>query len=480
MKKFKMNNTTIRKRVALYYSTTLIVISLLLLVVFLATGSHQVDAISRDTVMKAVQNSFDEIEYSNDVLEIDSDFDAYSKGVSLLVYGENGNLIKGSLPKDFPPFTPLTSSDFQVVENKADNSGDKWIVYDLYNSYDRQQGLWIRGIYAMHNSVQTLKAVTLITIFLLPLILFLALFAGWRITKHAFDPIKEITDAANAIGSGHDLSKRLPQGETRDELFYLTETLNEMMERLEEAFIAEKQFTSDVSHELRTPISVILSECEYVLSENRSAAEYTESIEVIQQQCRRTMSLIQQLLQLSRTFNKEGAVEKEWFDLSVLAKSIVDELSKTAADKGVHLTADVSPNLKIYGDETLIMRLMMNLMTNGIKYKNRLPDVESFVHLEVKRNAGDIGDRKIMIAVSDNGIGIKKEDLDLVFHRFYKVDKSRTAKADSFGLGLSMVKWIAEAHDGSVILESTPGEGSKFTVQIPLPSKDASQQDALQ
>lgn len=265
------------------------------------------------------------------------------------------------------------------------------------------------------------------------------------------------------------------------------------MERLEKAFRSEKQFTSDVSHELKTPMAVILSECEYVLQENRKAEEYIESIETIQKQCRRTLSLIQQLLQISGTFSTENAVEKEYFDLSVLAESTTDELKKLAEEKGIKLTCSVQPNIEFYGDETLIMRMIINLLTNAVKYSRE--GVDSFVHLTVStrktqnafntiherensvytytdkdiyKDADKDADSTVTISVEDNGIGIKKEDLSMVFNRFYKADKSRTAKSDSFGLGLSMVKWIAEAHGGFVTVKSEAGEGSCFTVTLPL------------
>ena len=175
------------------------------------------------------------------------------------------------------------------------------------------------------------------------------------------------------------------------------------MERLENAFLAEKEFSSDVSHELKTPISVILTECEYTLQQNRSAAEYQESLETIQKQCKRTMSLIQQLLQISRTINRADAIEQETFDLSILCESIVSELSLMAEEKGTTLQCDIAPEISIYADETLLMRMIMNLITNSIKYRRE--QVDSYVKLTLRRSDN------IVITVEDNGIGIKKEDL---------------------------------------------------------------------
>lgn len=450
----KMKNSSIKKRVTLYYSLTLILITLLLTGVFLLTASRQATLVSKDTLMRAVQNSFDDIECKNDIIQIDNGFDAYTKGVTLLIYGEEGTLIKGSTPQEFPSHMPLQNGDYQEL----DSGEDIWLIYDLYNTYENGQGIWVRGIYAMDSTLQTLRTVIYITLIVLPLLLLAAILAGRRITNRAFEPVAEITAAANTISTGRDLSKRLPQGEAKDELYDLSETLNDMMERLENAFLAEKEFSSDVSHELKTPISVILAECEYTLQENRSTAEYKESLETIQKQCKRTMSLIQQLLQISRTINRADVIEPEHFDLSILCESIVSELSLMAEEEGVALQCDIAPEISIYADETLLMRMIINLITNSIKY--RKDGTDSYVKLTLRRGG------RIVITVEDNGIGIKKEDLPNIFNRFYKVDKARTAEDGSFGLGLSMVKWIAETHGGSVSAESDFGRGSKFIVVL--------------
>jgi len=452
-----MQNSSIKKRVTLYYALVMILITLIISLLLSFSIERQISVITKDTLMKAVQNSFEDIEYENHIIEIDNDFDAYVRGVTLLIYSESGDLIKGSVPTDFPSYTPLSVGDYQEIETEE----HIWLMYDLFHTYENGQGLWVRGLYAMDDASDTLAAIQRIMVFILPLILILAIFAGHRITKRAFEPIAEITNAANSIHHGQDLSKRLPQGQAKDELYDLTETLNSMISRLDEAFKVEKQFSSDVSHELKTPLAVILAECEYILQQDREANEYKESLETIQAQTQRTMSMVQQLLQISRTINKETAMEKELFSLSMLAESLVEELSMVADEQGVSVVGDIEPGIEITADETLIMRVMMNLMTNGIKYRKQDVD-NAYVKMSIKQT-----NNQIFISVSDNGIGIAEEDQVNVFRRFYKVDKSRNRQGESFGLGLAMVKWIVEAHDGSISVESRVGEGSTFTVILP-------------
>ncbi len=463
----KMKNSSIKTRVTLYYSIVLILITLLVFGVFLLTASRQVNLVSKDTVMNAVQTSFDDVEFDNNILEIDNDFDSYHKGVTLLIYSEKGELIKGSVPGSFPASTPLSSGTYQEL----DDEDDTWLVYDLFNSYENGQGIWVRGIYNMDSTLRTLNAVKSFMFIVLPIMVFLAIIAGRRITKKAFMPVTEITEAANTINNGLDLSKRLPQGESKDELYYLTETLNQMISRLEKAFQMEKQFSSDVSHELKTPIAVILAECEYTLEETRQIEEYQESLENIQKQCRRTMSMIQQLLQISRTINTASSIERENINLSILCESVAEELSLMAEEKGVSLLTEIKPDVEIYADETLMMRLLINLITNGVKYRRKTDN--SYVKLILTDSEEA---EQIKIIIEDNGIGISEKDQSEIFRRFYKVDKSRTGEDTSFGLGLAMARWISEAHGGNISVESILGMGSRFIVT--LDKEKSSQQEA--
>ncbi len=452
-----LKNSSIKNRVTLYYASAMIIITVSIFILLSVSVSRQINVITKDTLIQAVQNSFEGIDYENHIIEIDDDFDSYVKGVTLLVYSESGDLIKGSVPSDFPGGTPLTAGEYKELETEQ----HIWRVYDLFYTYDNGQSLWVRGIYSLDDASATLSAVRQILAILLPVILILIILAGHRITKQAFIPIAELTDAANSIHYGHDLSKRLPQGEAKDELYQLTETLNNMIARLEESFQVEKQFSSDVSHELKTPLAVILAECEYILRDDRDSSEYKESLETIEKQTRRTMSMVQQLLQISRTINKEQGIEKESIHLSLLCESLLDQLSLVAEEQGVSLYGEIDPDIEIDADETLLMRAMINLITNGIKYRRE--DISnSFVKMSVHRC-----DDLVKISVTDNGIGIAQEDQSYVFRRFYKVDKARTRQGESFGLGLAMVKWIVDAHNGSIQIDSKIGEGSVFTIFLP-------------
>ncbi|MEA4922956.1 MAG: HAMP domain-containing sensor histidine kinase [Eubacteriaceae bacterium] len=448
---------SIKNKVTVYYAAVLIAVAVALVVIFFAVMDYQTTSTAKSGVIKTVQHSFDEIDHEHGELEIDDDFELYKKGVALSVYSKDETLLRGSVPDTFPKDTALENG----ICREITAGSEKYMVYDLYTEYGTDEGIWVRGVYNMDTAVAANRSIMILMLIILPVVLLLAILLGRYITKRSFRPIAHITAAAEDISGGGDFSKRLPLGNSKDELYYLTVTLNRMMDRLESAFDSEKQFSSDVSHELKTPVSVVLAECEYVLEENRSAEVYRDSLVSIKQQCGRTMSLIQQLLQLSRTMDKGSALEKERFDLSSLCRNVISELSYIAGDDHVKLEEEIEDDIIYEGDQTMMTRLLINLITNGIKYRREDAAGGSAVKLSLKKNNAD---GTVSITVEDNGIGISDKDMPDIFNRFYKADKSRSADGNSFGLGLAMARWIAEAHGGIIAAESSPGKGSRFTV----------------
>ncbi|MBQ6662460.1 MAG: HAMP domain-containing histidine kinase [Firmicutes bacterium] len=457
-----MKNRPIKTRLTIYYTAVLAVIVLASCALIYFNSSQFSQARARENLLQVVQAGFSEIpsDPAGDP-QIPTGFSVYRSGVSLILYDASGVRLKGAPPADLPKNLPLESGTFKQI---AGTDGE-YLLYDLRNPYENGQALYIRGIYTIDRNYSQTTRTARILMTGLPILALLAILGGILIARRALDPVTGITRAAEQITGGGDLSRRLPLPENKDELYDLSETLNEMIGRLEGAFLAEKNFSADVSHELRTPVSVILAECEHELEQDRTPSEYREALSTIQSQCRRIMSMIEQLLKLSRQLDAASMIEEEELDLSLLCESICCEMEGVAAGKGVRLTWDIAPDVLVRGDETLLMRLLINLINNAVKYRDpnkNEPSVSFALSCE---------DGKARIEVADNGIGIAESDLDHIFERFYKADKSRdhsvAAPDESFGLGLSMVRWIAEAHGGSVSVESQVGEGSRFTVLLP-------------
>ena len=214
------------------------------------------------------------------------------------------------------------------------------------------------------------------------------------------------------------------------------------------------QFTSDVSHELRTPVSVILSQCEYASHPEATEEEKSDALHTIERQSRKMATLISQLLTLSRADAGRAKLHMELLNVSDLAEITVEEQRDFAASRNITLSSWIQPDILMRADETMMMRLFINLLTNAITYGKE----GGHVLLELSSS-----EEQIEGSVSDDGIGIPPEHLDKIWNRFYQVDTSRTSRENgSSGLGLAMVKWIVEAHGGTITVESKEGTGSRF------------------
>ena len=241
-----------------------------------------------------------------------------------------------------------------------------------------------------------------------------------------------ICDEVENISNGKDLSKRLSLPKAKDELYELSEKFNGMFERLELSFEKERQFTSDVSHELRTPVAVINSQCEYLLENDNLSAEDKEEIAVILRQAKRMSKLTSEMLMIARNEQDEQHL-MEKLDFGLLSELVIEELQTKAQEKNIEITLQKQDDLFMNGDQTLILRMMMNLITNAINYGK----TNGHIHVILK-----VENDQIVGEVKDDGIGISEEHLDKIWERFYRIDKSRSRENGGTGLGLSMVRWI--------------------------------------
>ncbi|NLW12615.1 MAG: HAMP domain-containing histidine kinase [Clostridiaceae bacterium] len=454
-----MSRLSIKKRVTTFYAAVMLLFMIIVMSVFLVTLDLQITHVSQNALEKSVKNAFDYIAMPGDWLEISNDFDFYVNDVSLLVYGQEGTKMMGHAPQGFPEEIALQSDTHREYSSENEN----WQVYDLYTEYPNGTGVWVRGIYSLSNSKQTLRNVLVLMLLTLPLLVAITLAVGYVVTKRAFAPVRKIQQTAEYIMRKKDLSSRIGlEGNANDELYSLASTYDKLLEKIEDAFENEKQFTSDVSHELRTPVSVIISQAEYGLTQD-DPVTMRESLDSILRQSEHMSRLITQLLELSRTGNALRSLNYEKFNLAELCEMVTDELQEQADSKGIQLISKLDRSIEIEADQTQLMRALINLVSNSISYGRD----NGFVMVDLHRD-GKNNDR-INISVSDDGIGIAPEHLDKIFNRFYQADQARSkAKSSNTGLGLTMVKQIVEAHGGSISVQSTTGVGSTFTIVLPL------------
>jgi heavy metal sensor kinase len=296
-------------------------------------------------------------------------------------------------------------------------------------------------------------------IVLVPMVLLAATGGGWWMSRKALAPVDEITASARSIGE-RSLSRRLPVPATDDELERLSKTLNQMLERIEDAFQRITQFTADASHELRTPVSLMRTTAELALRKQRSDADYRQALQEVLDESERTSDLIENLLTLARADAGKAQIERTPVDVAALLLEVSEQAQKLASQKGIAFSLQsFAPGPRIVADAGALRRLLLILLDNAMKYTPRGGTVAM--------SAACSGPR-LLVELRDSGIGIGAADLPHIFERFYRADKSRNRDSGGAGLGLSLAKWIADVHQGDISVESTVDRGSLFRVELPL------------
>ena len=377
-------------------------------------------------------------------------FTAFEDGVTLSLYDKDGNLIAGSIPKNFD----VRDFSLGVVTYYTDSNNNKYMYYDIEtNSEKFANGKYVRGIVQI-SSGQTSWYLPFAIIAGSPIIILIITYGGYLIIRSSLKPVREMIETAETISNSADLSKRITIEDGKDEVHKLALVFNEMLESLERASMRERQFSSDVSHELRTPISVIVAESEYGTKYIDTVGEAKESFAVIKRQSKRMTIMINQILEMARLGNRLE-IPKEFFDLSSCLEETLEDYKKLFETKDIQLITNIEDNITLFGNQVLLIRLIDNLVSNALKYAN------SKIWISIaKRN-------NIIIEVSDDGRGIADDEKAYIWDRFYKVDKSRSISEDnSSGLGLPISKKIVELHDGKIVALDNKPQGAKFVINL--------------
>ena len=294
--------------------------------------------------------------------------------------------------------------------------------------------------------------------FLPPLVL-LASFLGYWLSGRALAPVNRIIESAERIGV-RSLSGRLEVPRAKDELRRLTEQVNAMLDRIEASVRRITQFTADASHDLRTPLALIRTNAELALRRPRSDAEYREALSRILSTSEETTGLIEQLLLLARADANVAQLKLEPMALSPVLQVVAQKAKVLAAGKSLTFSHSVVPSTHaLYANQAALERLLLTVLDNAIKYTPAGGRVALGVRLE---------NLEASIEITDTGIGISEKDLPHVFERFYRADQARSRETHGSGLGLSIAKWIAEIHHGSIDLQSQAGQGTRVTIRLPL------------
>ena len=437
---FSFRKVSLTFKITLWYT-----IFIVLLIGSLIVGTFLVS----DSVVE--KNS--EKKLIEEVAEISSGsdkFTPYEDGVTLSVYDKDGNLVAGSVPRNFK----VNDFSLGVISEYKDVNNNKYLYYDSETSSARLgNGKYVRGIVQITNNING-WILPLIIVVGSPFVILVIMYGGYLIIRSSLKPVRDMTETAEVIAKSNDLTKRIHIEDGVDEVHKLGKVFNEMLETLENSSKRERQFSSDVSHELRTPISVIMAESEYGAKYTDSIEDAKESFDVIERQSKRMTSMINQILELSR-LDSRLEIPKEEILLSDKIKHTLEDYKILFDNKNIKLSINIEENIIVLANEALIMRMIDNLLSNALKYA----ETEVKVCL-AKRN-------RIILEVTDDGIGINDTEKKHIWDRFYKVDKSRTTTEDnSSGLGLSITQKIVKLHDGKIAVLDNKPNGTRFVVNL--------------
>jgi len=327
----------------------------------------------------------------------------------------------------------------------------------------------------VEDALNTLFLILMITV---PFALMVASLGGQFLANKALKPVDRITQMARMITS-RNLNQRIQPSKTKDEISRLAETFNEMISRLDQSFHKTKQFSSDASHELKTPLTILKGEVEVALRKERTSPEYQQILKSNLEEINRMSRIVEDLLLLSKEDVGEVKLYREEINLTQIIDEVVNQISFLAQTRKLRLEAsNHQKDICVLGDPLRIRELFLNLIENSIKYTEEGGLIQITLTREDILQDGQASTRPkglevqyAQVVVSDSGIGIAKEDQEKIFDRFFRVDKARSREEGGSGLGLSICKWIAEAHGGDIQVESEIGKGSSFIVKLPLHPK---------
>ena len=409
----------------------------------------------RRQIRKETHYDFLNIDIQNGKIFVNKNFIFEEDHVQKIILDSQGDFFRGHYPDKKLKNIPVNQWHFQKVKC----SSDYYYIYD--RPYLKKDTITNKRVLVIVRNIgkasdfdsqyKTMKYISYTFTFVIAFIGFLLI---GIVSSQLTIPMKKIKDTADKIGTDGDLAKRIEYTTPFKELDAMIQANNRMMDRLEDLFQQQQQFTSDVAHELRTPSAIVSAECQYLKKYGETINDYMDSLTVIARQNAKTNEIITQLLQLSRL--EQGRI-KEDFEYSCLKDLIesICEAEPLRMQKQISVQYDLK-NISIYMNISLMAIAIKNLINNAMKYSEN----QSFVKLRLWEK-----DNLAIFEIEDHGCGMDEETQKHIYDRFYRADKSRNTPG--FGLGLSLVQKITELHKGSISVKSKVNEGSVFTLSLP-------------
>ena len=435
---------SLKKRIVAWYTLwTLTLMAIIFLLFFSFSNTLSLRSLRHD-VEEALSDASSLIRVRSGRLNFFS-VDEVEDGIYILVFSSDGTLLFGREGIE------AVSIGYQEGQRTLSLPDGHWIISDMM-----MDGYYIRAA-ARESTIYSMISSDYLLVLIAALVMVvISALGGYFIVSRAFLPLERLISTASEIADGDDLTKRLESSNAKESR-ELSSAFNSMLARLDDSFKKEKEFTDDASHELRTPLAVIKAESEYALGSIDDRAEVEQSLSAIIKETDRMTRLISSLLELSRVDKGSIKINKSRFSLSSMLEGLSEEMSQMARERNLSFSSTLEEGIFVYADEDMIIRSVINLITNAISYSKENGHIDLFL----KRN-----ESVAIISVKDDGIGISEENQKRIFDRFFQVDKARSSS--SSGLGLALVKEMAALNNATISVESKLGYGSVFTLSIPI------------
>lgn len=408
-----MKRFSLKLKLTAMYSFFMVLVTCLCLAVLFSLSGNEILTSAQMHLRERVQESADEIELEDGEFEIDSDFYSLDNNVYLALYDTGGDFLYGKVPPGLEQAPQFEDGKIQTVKSGT----EQWYVYDVQYEMENGQEFYIRGVVSVTETQKEFLIAVRFAVILLPLTVILTVLIGYRLIRRTLLPVRQMTETVQEIQKDGDLSRRIgvSQETGKDEFYQLAGTFDGMLESLEQAFLRERQFTSDVSHELRTPVSVILAQCEASLNRTDLSEEQRKEILLIRKKAGEMSQMISQLLLLSRADQGRQQLNKEEINISELTEIIVEEQKMLAQRRKIEVHTEIEPDITGYLDESFYIRMLDNLISNAVSYGKEGGNIKVTLHQIPSGVRG---------TVEDDGIGISRDDQVHIWERFYRVDAS--------------------------------------------------------
>lgn len=472
------SSMSIRNRIALYYTgATALLIAIVFAAIIFTVDSVVYRHLDEELLKEAVE-TLDEAhirkdrfegfsgagEYDDDVFD-DDDFserrhkarhrDLDSEFIQLTDAG--GRVIRKSSSLFDNTLDVERGKAGTVFRNSTIGSSTVRLVQLPLTGRDGRVNGYLTVAVPVRGALLVLRDMTTIVVVSFPFIT-LMLFALTRlIAGRSIRPIDEVIATAETITQSN-LDQRIPLPANRDELYRMSVTVNALLDRLQQAFQREKQFTADASHELKTPLAIVKGTLEVLVRKPRTVEHYESRVNACLAELNRMARLIDQLLLLARDDSSSMKPAIIEIDVAAPLEAALSRIEPFARQKGIALALADAPPCRVKADPSLLEIMLGNLLSNAIKYSPEGSAVE--IRIERKNNS-------VVCAIEDHGIGIPAEQLPAIFDRFYRVDESRSSSTGGSGLGLAIVKKLASLQSIAISVRSEAGKGTTFELTFP-------------